>query len=526
MAAASFWLRIKQITRIGTFTGFAVLQACGGGGGGGGSTTVGTTPHLYDSFGRDVLVSGGGGGSGGGGYSSSDSGADGSAGDGAPIANATVVVSGLTGTPVTTTTDANGYYQAKVTGLTAPLLVTVTKPNGSGFRYSFSMAAVQPGKFVTINISGLTSKIASDVAVALRQAVGASALTPSLLNSNPTLVASTVTSTLADQTTQLATVMGAAGVSTSTYNPITTPFVTNHTGYDYLLDNTVVTVPTTGPATTAPLQTFNPIIGAWAVSGAFGAMFTFTADGHYFMSQPAVGANAAFLQVWPGLEYGTYTYNSSTGDLSFACPFVDTNGTAGVANGYTGFDDSGVPIGTCTLTPRTAVITGNSMTVTNLSNNSSNTFTRIADSTKSLVGSWALVDPALAAPVIFTFTSDGHYMQTQPSVSGSAATDKVWPGIEYGTYTWNPATGALAFACPTVDTNGRAGPTANYASFSNGLISAGQTPVGTVGGGQPNGTCTAAAQNFTYAFSALNGNSLTATAASSGQSWTLNRVVY
>ncbi|NVO07192.1 MAG: hypothetical protein HXX19_15315, partial [Rhodoferax sp.] len=102
--------------KLAAISAMLILQACGGGGGGGGDGTAVATPHLYDSFGRDVVGRGG--------FGRGSSGADGSAGDGAPIANAPVVITGLTGTPVTTTTDAQGYYQANVTGLTAPLLVT------------------------------------------------------------------------------------------------------------------------------------------------------------------------------------------------------------------------------------------------------------------------------------------------------------------------------------------------------------------------------------------------------------------
>ncbi len=513
-ATARLWLRAKQIALV---TALLILQACGGGGGGT-DTAADATAHLYDSFGRDVLSGGGGG------FDRSDSGADGSGGDGAPIAFADVVITGLTGTPVPTKTDAQGYYRAKVTGLTAPLLVTLTKPDGSGKRYSLSMAALQPGKFVTINISGLTTQIASDVAVALGK-TGAADLTPELLNSNPALVTATIDASLAGQKTLLATVMGAAGVSTSTYNPISTPFVTDHTGYDYLLDNTVVTVPPTGATTTTPLAAFNPIVGAWSLTGSsLGVVFTFSADGHYTMGQAAVGSNAVALQVWPGLEYGVYSYNSTTGDLNFACPLVDTNGTAGTSGDYTGgFNDAGVPVGTCISTPtRSAVVSGNTVTITNTGNASVNTFTRIADSTNALVGSWSLVDATLSAQATFTFTADGHYMYAQPVVTGSATTNQVWPGIEYGTYTWSAATGALSFGCPQVDTNGTAGTQGSYASFTDGLISNGHTPVGTAGGGQPSSPCPAAALNATLA---ITGNSMTATFPLGGTK-TLNRVVY
>jgi hypothetical protein len=512
--SVDLWLRAKQIILI---TSLLILSACGGGG-----TTGSATPHLFDSFGRDVFGSRG--------FGRGSSGADGSAGDGAPIANAPVVITGLTGSPVTTTTDAQGYYQADVTGLTAPLSVTVTKPDGTGLRYSFSIAALQPDKFVTINITGLTTQIVSDVASALGLTAGPSVVTPALLNSQPALVGATVATSIDAQKTQLATLMGAAGVSTSTYNPISTPFVTDHTGYDYLLDQTVVTVPPTGATTTAPLPTFNPIIGAWSLaSSSLAVTFTFSEDGHYNMAQAQVGANAVALQVWPGLEYGTYAYNISTGDLSFACPSVDTNGTAGTSGGYTGgFNDSGVPIGTCNaILLSTTVVNGNTITLTNASNGQVNTFNRIADSTKPLVGSWVMANATPPRSVVFTFTSDGYYTMSQVAVTaGFVTTNQAWPGIEYGTYTWNVTSGAMSLGCALVDTNGTTGfssvgNTNPNTTYTDGLISSGNTPVGTVGGGQPIGPCQTATHDVSVTTA---GNVMTLVGPFGTR--TLNRVVY
>ncbi|NVO06392.1 MAG: hypothetical protein HXX19_10885 [Rhodoferax sp.] len=392
-------------------------------------------------------------------------------------------------------------------------------------RYSFSTAALQPDKFVTINVSGLTTQIASDVATALGETAGASALTPTLLNSNPALVTTTVDASLAAQTTQLATVMAAAGVSASTYNPITTPFVADHTGYDKLLDDTLVTVPPTGPTPTpTPVVAFNPIIGAWSLATQdLATTITFLEDGHYMVASGKVGANAVFLQVWPGLEYGTYAYNSSTGDLSIPCASVDTNGTAGFTNSYSGgFDDSGVPIGTCTITPRSAVINGNVMTLTNLSNGNQNTFTRIADSTKPMVGSWAGTGTHSG---VLTLSADNHYMLALPNPAGSVATDQVWPGIEYGTFSWNATTGTFSVSCALVDTNGKYG-YSNFSAtdsrpFTDGLISHSNTPVGTVGGGQPIGACPAATRDLNLT---VVGNVLTLVTPTG--TYTSNRVVY
>jgi hypothetical protein len=53
--------------------------------------------------------------------------------------------------------------------------------------------------------------------------------------------------------------------------------------------------------------------------------------------------------------------------------------------------------------------------------------------------------------LIYTFFANGDYMQSQSVAAGTAI------GLEYGTFTLNPANGAFAAACPTVDTNGAGG---------------------------------------------------------------------
>lgn len=477
-------------------TSLAVLQACGGGGGSSGSAGSSTPATLLDSFGNNAIGSSGGSS---GSFASGDSGADGTAGDGAPIGNATVRITDLNGSAVTTTTNAQGYYQAKVSGLTAPLVLSVTKPGGNAVRYSLSTAPLRANQFVTINITGLSTQIASDVAVALGQSTGASALTPALLANNPTGVRASIASTVATQKNQLAAVIGSAGVDLASFDPIGVPFVANHTGYDYILDNTVVNVPSTGSTTTTALPAFNPLIGGWRLDADPSVFFSFAADGQYMMSQTAVPANAVSLQVWPGLEYGTYSWNQGNGNLSLACPLVDTNGTAGSSNNYTGngsgstFSDAGEPLGTCAATRATftSTISGNTLTLTNSSNGNVNTFSRLVDSGNKLVGSWVLMGTSAPSSIIFSFTADGHFLMNQSVVTGTAATDQVWPGLEYGQYSWNAASGALAFACPQVDTNGAAGTSGNYAAFTDGLISHGNTPVGTLGGGLPIGGCLA-----------------------------------
>jgi hypothetical protein len=86
--------------------------------------------------------------------------------------------------------------------------------------------------------------------------------------------------------------------------------------------------------------------------------------------------------------------------------------------------------------------------------------TRLAPTYPSIVGTWytersgASGEPKFR--VAFTFLADGTYMMANDG--NSTASDPTGqPGIEVGTYTFNPVNGAFASACPYINTDGRWG---------------------------------------------------------------------
>jgi hypothetical protein len=100
-------------------------------------------------------------------------------------------------------------------------------------------------------------------------------------------------------------------------------------------------------------------------TGGTNAVITFFSNGDYVMAQSVMGGTAAdqaALNVRPGLEHGTYTWNATTGAFVSPCPSIDTNGTAGLShpNG-----------GACTGQNTIATVNGNTMTWNNL------TFSRV-----------------------------------------------------------------------------------------------------------------------------------------------------
>lgn len=237
-----------------------VLMAAGCGGGGGGETTTTTTPGggttITDSFGQPVAAGDAGIGDG-------DSGADGTAGEGAPIVGGTIVITDATGKTVSATTNAQGYYRAKVTGFSPPFVAKVTTSSGKVF-HSLSVKAIVRNGFVTINLSGLTEKIAFDVARA-GGASRASQLTPAIVAANQAAIA-TALQTLR---TQLAAQITAAGVDVNSFDPIGVPFKADHTGYDKILDTVSVSVGTDGTVAVTPAPSAggsSALTGNWSLS--------------------------------------------------------------------------------------------------------------------------------------------------------------------------------------------------------------------------------------------------------------------
>jgi hypothetical protein len=117
-----------------------------------------------------------------------------------------------------------------------------------------------------MNITGLTDKVASDVAVAGGKS-GAAQLTPQIVAAN----LPTITRSIGDIRTQFSDVIAKAGIVVATFDPLGVPFLTNHTGYDNVLDNTVVTINASGATVLAVTSNYTapgaaPLQGNWDYS--------------------------------------------------------------------------------------------------------------------------------------------------------------------------------------------------------------------------------------------------------------------
>lgn len=221
----------------------ASLVACGGGS----DAPVASCEPFTDSFNKPVtceemrqlsgadksFVDGGDASSGAG-----DAGADGTGADGAPIANMDLEFVDINGQKVTTKTDANGYYRISLRGMKAPLVATV-KRDGKPWKSMLVQDIVRAPnnrKFYTINLTGLTDVVASEVAKKAGFS-GADALTPAVVKAQEKIVPEVVIGL----NNQLQNTLKSAGLDPATFNPLTSAFFANKEGYDKVLEETPIT---------------------------------------------------------------------------------------------------------------------------------------------------------------------------------------------------------------------------------------------------------------------------------------------
>jgi hypothetical protein len=206
-----------------------MLVACGGGGGGGDSAgTAPTLQPMVDSYNTPMPSSFDNG-------ATNASGANGVAAFGAPIPYAPVTIIDNASHTVSTTTDANGLYHARIDGFIPPLIAAVTKADATKW-YSISMDPPVVRGFVNFNLTGLTDKIASDVAISLGKSSSWD-LTPALVAGKPAALAQARSKLVTDLSVQIS----AVGLDPAKFDPVSALLVTNHKGYDKLLDNLVIT---------------------------------------------------------------------------------------------------------------------------------------------------------------------------------------------------------------------------------------------------------------------------------------------
>jgi cell wall-associated NlpC family hydrolase len=200
----------------------------------------------------------------------------------------------------------------------------------------------------------------------------------------------------------------------------------------------------------APLpQTDTAIVGVWTENGNGGDAAVFLADGTYFHIDTRHGTQTPSEHI-SGFERGRYRWDAASGAFFFAT-LHDTNGSVGLSGGNG-------------LIGLTATVSGDTLDIAN----GGIVLTRVTAAASSIVGGWVFGDPAVEdSGRIVAFFPDGTFMSAEDG--SSAAHPSGRDGVEGGTYTWSPDTGAFTINV-TIDTNGGWG-------FSNGPGSASRTAV-------------------------------------------------
>ncbi|MDO9008171.1 MAG: PEPxxWA-CTERM sorting domain-containing protein [Thiobacillus sp.] len=172
------------------------------------------------------------------------------------------------------------------------------------------------------------------------------------------------------------------------------------------------------------------IVGSWHIdSPDFQGVATFMEDGTYFEAVDVAGDS-----VHTGVEWGTYSWNGITGEVS-ATSLGDYNGNWGLASDVDG--------------PQYMSILGNVLTMTQpgCSGDCGGVAERILHPAGSIVGTWVF-PPDVGS---ITFFADGSY------IHGQEANAVGFSGVERGTYSWDSVTGVLIATSIITDTNGESG---------------------------------------------------------------------
>ncbi|WP_439889648.1 cell wall anchor protein [Ralstonia sp. 25C] len=197
----------------------AVLAACGGGDGGSTTSTgAATSPAASpQSLTGTVAV-------------------------GTALANAKVVVVDAKGNTASTTSDTNGSYTVPLSGLTAPLLITVNDPAGISLPLYSVVASTATGSSapVVANVTPLTTAVTAQLTADGNP--GGLATSSALAG----VSASAIAASVAKLNAALSAILAARGVDAGSFDPIGGAFTPNQTGADAVIDAVTITQSTTG----------------------------------------------------------------------------------------------------------------------------------------------------------------------------------------------------------------------------------------------------------------------------------------
>jgi hypothetical protein len=167
------------------------------------------------------------------------------------------------------------------------------------------------------------------------------------------------------------------------------------------------------------------IVGTWYAGNPGGGTdqiaFTFLADGTFLVADK--GTHERDPSGQSGLEWGTYSWDADSGAFAFNVA-INTDGEWGLSH-------SGI---------NQATVADNILTLGNATGSTSVSRLMSPDAA-SIVGSWYAANPGGGSDQIaFTFLADGTYLVAD---KGGTSDPFGHSGMEWGTYQWDAASGAL-----------------------------------------------------------------------------------
>ena len=197
------------------------------------------------------------------------------------------------------------------------------------------------------------------------------------------------------------------------------------------------TTTNTTPVFSSVKSAESAIVGGWYAGDS---VVTFLPNGTYFHAQVHTKLDDPYddAHTPTGIEFGTYSWNSSTGKFS-ATPLIDTNGLTGFSN----------------LNAAEKIQFENLAVVGDTLNAGDFSVPCITSTTNPIVGSWSFTstDSGDFVNGALTFLNDGTYFLAE---AGHHADPTVYDGMERGIYSWDSVSGAFNFQV-LIDTNGNAG---------------------------------------------------------------------
>lgn len=158
---------------------------------------------------------------------------------GKPFANASVSIRDANGKTLSVTSGADGTYLANITGLSAPLLIKVPNPAGTTLPPLYGIATAAG----TANVHPFTDMIVRNWYAVQGSNVDSAFNAAGALPTPPTANDIVTMEHVVRQV--IGTYMRGANVNPVNFDLMNTPFNTNHTGFDLVLDNLKVTQPAT-----------------------------------------------------------------------------------------------------------------------------------------------------------------------------------------------------------------------------------------------------------------------------------------